>query len=198
MTFWKNLTSNKRLSQRLYCDEFGTNMSLSTYFFVLFMLIWQSLNSAHESTLSVREWFKLATTFCTLWLWLFCVRFSMLFTAQTTAPDVHSFESLPNIGGFFALFQALAVTIRLNATLASVAWSLQNCMNGYSSLIQSRDGCRSNTMVCVDLAQACCERYFLHRVTQFIHSNWWIFKPYFVAREKISLWFLKQCSLVRI
>ena len=115
--------------------------TLSTYFFVLFMLTWQSLNSACERKLSVGEWFKLATTFCTLWLWLFCVRFSMLFTA-TTAPDVNGLlrsgimtDSSKNIGGFFVLFQALSVTIRLNATLASVAWSLHNSMNGYSSFI---------------------------------------------------------------
>ena len=62
-----------------------------------------------------------------------------------------------NIGGFFVLFQALSVRIRLNATLTSVALGLHNSMNGYSSFIQSRDGCRANTMVCVDLAQACRE-----------------------------------------
>ena len=79
-----------------------------------------------------------------------------------------------NIGGFFVLFQALSVTIRLNATLASVA------ICGIPA--------SSRAVVVVDLTQACRERYFLHHVTQFIHCNWWIFKPYFVAREKIAVW----------
>ena len=129
---------------------------------------------------------------------LFCVRFSMLFTAPT-ASDVDSFgvelwPTLARILEDFLYFSRLCLS-QYDLTLLSLFLWPEVCIIRWIGIPASS---RAEMVVCVDFAQACSDWYFLHHVTEFIHSNRWIFKPYLVAREKISLRFLKQCSLVRI
>ena len=168
-----------------------TNISLSTYFFVMFMFIWQSLNSAREG-----EWFKLATTFCTLWLWLFCVRFSTLFTATT--PDVDSFgvESWQTLARILedSVYFSRFCRSQYDLTLVSLLWS-EVCIIWWMGIPAS-----SRTEMVVDLIQWFVQPLLKHAASDisFIMSPIGEFSNQLLSLKRNSSWFLKQCSLVRI
>ena len=166
----------------------------STYFFVMF--IWQSLNSAREMKLSVGEWFKLATTFCTLWLWLFCVRFSMLFTATTPYVDSFGVESWPTLERILEDYLHFSRLCRsqFDLTLLSLLWP-EVCIIRWMGIPAS-----SRTEMVVNLTQWFVQPLLKHAASDisFIMSPIGEFSNQLLSLKRNSSWFLKQCSLVRI